>query len=83
MFQSTETLISEIEKMEKIIDQDVSIDTNSRFVSANEATLNIGKGCKIGPYSIFNCGEDIIIGEDSIFGVIIFKVQIMELKKEK
>ena len=51
-----------------IIDQDVSIDTNCRLISANEATLNIGKGCEIGPYSIFNCGEDIIIGEDSIFG---------------
>ena len=48
--------------------KNVSIDTNSRFVVANNATLQIGSGCRIGPYSIFNCGDDIIIGEDCIFG---------------
>ena len=48
--------------------KNVSIDTNSRFVAANNATLQIGSGCRIGPYSIFNCGDDIIIGEDCIFG---------------
>ena len=50
------------------ISKDVSIDTNSRFVVANNAILNIGTGCRIGPYSIFNCGDDISIGGDSIFG---------------
>ena len=50
------------------ISRDVSIDTNSRFVVANNAILNIGPGCRIGPYSIFNCGEDISIGRDCIFG---------------
>ena len=50
------------------ISKDVSIDTNSRFVVANNAILNIGTGCRIGPYSIFNCGDDISIGEDCIFG---------------
>ena len=50
------------------ISKDVSIDTNSRFVVANNAILNIGPGCRIGPYSIFNCGEDISIGRDCIFG---------------
>ena len=50
------------------ISKDVSIDTNSRFVVANNAILNIGTGCRIGPYSIFNCGDDISIGDDSIFG---------------
>jgi acetyltransferase-like isoleucine patch superfamily enzyme len=50
------------------IDENVSIDTNTRLVSANQSLLSIGKGSKIGPYTIFNCGEDIIIGSDSIFG---------------
>ncbi len=45
----------------------VSIDTNTRFVAANNSLLQIGSGTKIGPYSIFNCGEDIIIGDDCIF----------------
>ena len=52
----------------KILIQDnVSIDTNSRFVAANNALLKIGKKSKIGPYSIFNCGEDIVVGNDCIF----------------
>lgn len=51
-----------------IIEESVLIDTNSRLVSANNAILKIEKGCKIGPHSIFNCGEDITIGEDSEFG---------------
>ena len=38
------------------------------FVVANNATLNIGTDCKIGPYSIFNCGDDITIGNNCIFG---------------
>lgn len=48
--------------------KNVKIDTNSRFIAANNATLTIGEGCRIGPYSIFNCGEDVSIGNDSIFG---------------
>lgn len=51
-----------------IICDNVSIDTNSRFVAANNAVLHVGNGSKLGPYSIFNCGEDITIGENSIFG---------------
>ena len=50
------------------ISSDVSIDTNSRFVVANNAILNIGSGCRIGPYSIFNSGDDLLIGSDCIFG---------------
>lgn len=56
------------EKGKIIISKDVTIDTNSRFVAANNATLNIGKGCRLGSYLIFNCGEDITIGDDCIFG---------------
>ncbi len=51
-----------------IIEESVLIDTNSRLVSANQATLKIERGCKIGPYTIFNCGEDITIGANSEFG---------------
>lgn len=47
-----------------IVCDNVSIDTNVRFVAANNATLTINPGSRIGPYSIFNCGEDVSIGKD-------------------
>ena len=46
----------------------VSLDTNLRFVAANNAILHIGSGSKLGAYSFFNCGDDIKIGENCIFG---------------
>jgi acetyltransferase-like isoleucine patch superfamily enzyme len=48
------------------IHDNVSIDTSSRFVAANDAVLTISSGCKIGPYCIFNCGTDIFVGEDTL-----------------
>lgn len=51
-----------------IFSDNVEIDNDCRFVAANEATLFIGENCKIGPYSMFNAGVDIIMGQDSIAG---------------
>ncbi|MEO5360227.1 MAG: acyltransferase [Nitrospirota bacterium] len=49
-----------------IIEDDVKIDNDCRFVAANDAVLTIGKGTGIGPYCIFNCGVDVTIGRDCL-----------------
>lgn len=51
-----------------IIGSDVEIDNDCRFVAANNATLELKDKCFIGPYSIFNAGDDIIIGSYTISG---------------
>ncbi|MDD3465772.1 MAG: acyltransferase [Campylobacterales bacterium] len=45
----------------------VSIDNDCRFIAANNAALTIGKRTGIGPFSIFNCGVSVTIGEDCLF----------------
>ena len=49
-----------------IIEDDVTIDTDCRFVAANDAVLRIGKRTSIGAFSIFNCGVSVSIGEDCL-----------------
>jgi acetyltransferase-like isoleucine patch superfamily enzyme len=51
-----------------IIRNNVEIDNDCRFVSANNATLELKDNCFIGPYSVFNAGEDIILGSYTISG---------------
>ena len=51
-----------------IIGNNVEIDNDCRFVAANNATLDIKDKCYIGPYNIFNAGEDIVIGSYTISG---------------
>jgi acetyltransferase-like isoleucine patch superfamily enzyme len=51
-----------------IIGNSVEIDNDCRFVSANSATLELKDNCFIGPYSVFNAGEDITIGSYTISG---------------
>jgi acetyltransferase-like isoleucine patch superfamily enzyme len=51
-----------------IIGNDVEIDNDCRFVAANNATLELKAKCFIGPYSIFNAGEDITLGSYTIAG---------------
>jgi acetyltransferase-like isoleucine patch superfamily enzyme len=52
----------------KIFIQDgVAIDNDCRFVAANNASLIIGEKTSIGPFSIFNCGTNVIIGKDCLF----------------
>ncbi|MCF6330707.1 MAG: acyltransferase [Sulfurimonas sp.] len=46
-----------------IICDNVSIDNDTRFVSANDTVLTIGEGTGIGPFSIFNCGVNVTIGK--------------------
>ena len=50
-----------------IIEDEVKIDENCRFVSAQSGVIKIGKNSIIGPYAIWNGGEDIIIGQGCIF----------------
>ena len=65
-----------------VISDNVSIDTTVRFVVANNAVLNIGSGCKISPYSIYNCGEDMTIGKNSMLGAYgIFQCSNHGIKK--
>lgn len=46
-----------------VIDDGVSIDEGCRFVSANNATLHIHKDVKVGLHTIFNCGDDVTVGQ--------------------
>jgi acetyltransferase-like isoleucine patch superfamily enzyme len=50
----------------------IAIDRNSRFISANNAVLNIDAGCRIGPYSIFNCGDDVTIGRNTLIAAFCY-----------
>ncbi|MBF0329978.1 MAG: acyltransferase [Nitrospirae bacterium] len=50
-----------------VINDDVAIDSDCRFVAANDAELIIGKGTAIGPYCTFNCGTSVIIGQKCLF----------------
>lgn len=45
----------------------VSIDNDCRLIAANDAILTIGSRTGIGPFSIFNCGVSVTIGEDCLF----------------
>ncbi|MBM3545108.1 MAG: acyltransferase [Alphaproteobacteria bacterium] len=49
-----------------IIGDGVKLDTSCRLIAANNAVLEIGPGCRIGAYTIINCGEDITIGGDTM-----------------
>ena len=51
-----------------IIGNDVEIDNDCRFVAANNAVLEMKEKCFIGPYNIFNAGEDLILGSYTISG---------------
>ncbi|MBL7129797.1 MAG: hypothetical protein ISS45_00085 [Candidatus Omnitrophica bacterium] len=55
-----------------VIEDEVTIDSNCRFVAANNAILRIGKRTSIGAFGIFNCGVNVIIGEDCLIaGMVI------------
>lgn len=57
----------------KIIFKDnVSIDNDCRFVSANNAILTVSRGSGLGPYCIFNCGTDVYVGENCLFAGYIY-----------
>lgn len=47
-----------------IIKDNVVIDTDTRLVVANDATIIIGEQTKIGPYNIINAGENLTLGKN-------------------
>ncbi|NOX15395.1 MAG: acyltransferase, partial [Epsilonproteobacteria bacterium] len=49
-----------------IIANNVSIDNDTRFVSANDTVLTIGEGSGIGPFCVFNCGVNVTIGKNCL-----------------
>lgn len=55
-----------------IIENGCSFDNDCRLVSANDATLLFKKNCSIGGYNVFNAGDDIIIGEDTLMSGFCF-----------
>ena len=44
----------------------VRLDNDCRFVAANNARLVVAEGCRIGAYSIINCGDDITLGKRTL-----------------
>jgi len=55
-----------------IIGDNVSIDNDVRLVSANNAKLSIGDFTSIGGYTVFNCGTDVLIGENCLISGLCF-----------
>jgi acetyltransferase-like isoleucine patch superfamily enzyme len=51
------------EKGKIVVEDGVVIDDGCRLVAANNAELLIGKNSRIGLFTVFNCGEDITVGE--------------------
>ncbi|MCW8895336.1 acyltransferase [Sulfurimonas sp.] len=49
-----------------VICDSVSIDSDTRFVSANDTILTIGEGTGIGPFCVFNCGVSVSIGKNCL-----------------
>jgi len=50
-----------------IISDNVTIEGNVRLVSARDGTIKIGANSVIGAFSVFNGGDDILIGKYCIF----------------
>ena len=55
-----------------IIEDNVVIDDNCRFVAANDATLRIGEATAIGRDCIFNCGADVTIGRKGLLAGMVY-----------
>ena len=55
-----------------IIENGCSFDNDCRLVSANNAILRFKKNCSVGGYNIFNAGDDITIGEDTLMSGFCF-----------
>lgn len=55
-----------------IINNNVRIDRGVRLLSANDAIINLGKGCRIGLYSVLNGGDSISVGEKSLISGFVY-----------
>lgn len=60
------------EKGSIIIEDDVTIDKDCRFVSANDAVLKIGKGTHLGFNNIFNCGANLTFGHKCLTAGLVY-----------
>jgi acetyltransferase-like isoleucine patch superfamily enzyme len=49
-----------------VIEDGVRLDTDCRLVAANDAVLTLRKRTRVGCYTIFNCGTDVTVGEDTL-----------------
>jgi len=54
------------------IESDVRIDRGVRILASNTAHIRIGRGCRIGLYSVLNGGDDIDIGIDSLISGFVY-----------
>ena len=55
-----------------IIEKDVKVDRGVRLLSTNNSTLKIGSNSSIGLYSVFNGGDDIIIGNSCLISGFVY-----------
>jgi acetyltransferase-like isoleucine patch superfamily enzyme len=60
-----------------IIEEGVRIDRGVRILAANKSVLRIGKGTRIGLYSVFNGGESITIGEKVLISGFVYLLTSM------
>lgn len=54
------------------VDSDVRIDRGVRILASNTAHIRIGRGCRIGLYSVLNGGDDIHIDNDSLISGFVY-----------
>lgn len=55
-----------------IIEDNVRIDRGVRILAANNAVIRIGKGTRIGLYTVFNGGDSITIGEKVLISGFVY-----------
>ena len=65
-----------------IIEKDVKIDRGVRLLSTNNSTLKIGNNSSIGLYSVFNGGDDIIIGNSCLISGFVYIQTSMHIHKK-
>ncbi len=49
-----------------IVEDGVRVDRGVRILATNDAVVRIGKGSRIGLYCVFNCGDSLTVGNDSL-----------------
>jgi acetyltransferase-like isoleucine patch superfamily enzyme len=55
-----------------IINNNIRIDRGVRLLSTNKAVINLGDGCRIGLYSVFNGGDSISVGEKALISGFVY-----------
>jgi acetyltransferase-like isoleucine patch superfamily enzyme len=62
------------------IGADVKIDRGVRVLASNDAIVSIGKGARIGLYSVFNGGDSITVGEKCLISGHVYLQTSMHTK---